>query len=186
MDNYANDFGITKGMIADITKGTCKHMRDFRKTFTDKNKVNLSNKLISELVGKVFEAQCTDIFTKKLGYEVKREMSDSDPDLFFIKIERPLEVKLTSTKTGWRGGEFSKRPFDYLLVSWGGDFDEYFICLVRLTKKDWHSNIARGYYAPDYKADKLYKRKDKVVFLGSFNKTDRGAIHLVREKIRFG
>ena len=65
MTNYTNDFGITKDMILEISKATCKHMKDFKTSFIDKNKVNLSSKLISELVGKVFEAQCAKILIDK-------------------------------------------------------------------------------------------------------------------------
>ncbi|MBI5158904.1 hypothetical protein HY992_02180 [Candidatus Micrarchaeota archaeon] len=149
----------------------------------DKYGVNLSNKLISELVGKIFEVQCEQILTKKLGYEVRKEKSDKEPDLFFTKIKRPLEVKLTSTANAWTGGEFSKRPFDYLLVSWGGNFGEFFMALVHLEKKDWKSNFKSNFYGPSYSAKKLHERQDKIVLLGSLEETPRGAIKIIRKKI---
>lgn len=121
--------------------------------------------------------------TKRLGYEVRKEKSDKEPDLFFTKISRPLEVKLTSTTSAWTGGEFSKRPFDYLLVSWGGNFDEFFIALVHLKKTDWKSNFASNFYGPSYSAAKLFGRKDKQILMGGFEKTPRGAIKIVREKV---
>ena len=46
----------------------------------------------------MFEVHCERVLTKRLGYEVRKEKSDKEPDLFFTKINKPLEVKLTSTK----------------------------------------------------------------------------------------
>lgn len=100
-------FGIDKTIALEIAQETSRCMLDFKSDFMDKYGVNLSNKLISELVGKIFEVQCEQILTKKLGYEVRKEKSDKEPDLFFTKIKRPLEVKLTSTANAWTGGEFS-------------------------------------------------------------------------------
>ena len=178
-----NKFGITRNYALEIARKTSTCMLDFRADFIDKYGVNLSNKLISELVGKIFEIQCERVLTKHLGYEIRKETSDKEPDLLFTKINMPLEVKLTSTTTAWTGGEFSKRPFDYLLVSWGGDFDEFFMALVHLKKKDWKSNFKSNFYGPSYSAKKLFGRKDKTILLGSFEKTKRGAIKAVREKI---
>ncbi len=183
MPGTSNKFGITKAMILEIARQTSRCMNDFKQDFIDKYGVNISNKLISELVGKIFEVQCERIMTKKLGYEVHKETSDKDPDLTFTRINKPLEVKLTSTTNAWTGGEFSKRPFDYLLVSWGGNFDEFFIALIHLEKKDWKSNFKSNFYGPSYSAKKLFSRKDKMVFLGGFEKSQRGAIKIVREKI---
>lgn len=179
----ANAFGLTKEMILEVTSETSKCMLDFKKDFVDKYNVNLSNKLISEIIGKLFEVQCERVFTNRLGYEVRKERNDKEPDLFFTKINKPLEVKLTSTDNAWTGGEFSKRPFDYLLVSWGGLFNEFFIALVHLEKSDWHSNISKNFYGPSYKAKKLYERKDKIILLGSLERTPRGAIKVKRENI---
>lgn len=179
----ANVFGITRQIALEIARETSRCMLDFKREFIDKYSVNLSNKLISELFGKLFEAQCERVLTKHLGYEVRKEQSDKEPDLFFTKIGKPLEVKVTSTTNAWTGGEFSKRPFDYLLVSWGGNFDEFFMAQVRLEKKDWESRFQNNFYGPAYSARKLHSRKDKVVLLGRFEKTPRGAIKLIREKL---
>ncbi|MEM3086105.1 MAG: hypothetical protein QXT68_03070 [Halobacteria archaeon] len=171
-------------MVRKVARETAECMSDFKTNFVEKYKINISNKLTSELVGKIFETRCESIFSKSLGYAVRREASDKDPDLYFTRINRPLEVKLTSTLTAWTGGEFSKRPFDYLLVSWGGSFDEYFVALVRLVKKDWKSNYQKKFYGPSYSAKKLYERKDKKVFMGDFKVNEsRGSVKIVRERI---
>ncbi|MEW6294811.1 MAG: hypothetical protein AB1467_00765 [Candidatus Diapherotrites archaeon] len=178
-----NKFGLTKDVVFKVIQETSQAMKKFRQEYLDKYGVNVSNKLLSELLSKIMEAKAEDIFTKAVGYEIKKETKDSEPDLFFTKIKTPLEIKTTSTLTAWTGGEFSKRPFDYLLVSWGGNFDEFFVALVKLKKADWKSNFSKNFYGPSYSAQKLFKRKDKEVFLGSFEKTSRGAIKIVREKV---
>lgn len=178
-----NKFGLTKETVFEVMKETSSAMKRFRLEYLDKYGVNVSNKLLSELVSKIMEAKAEMIFTKALGYEIKKETKDSEPDLFFTKMNAPLEIKTTSTLTAWTGGEFSKRPFDYLLVSWGGNFDEFFVTLVKLKKSDWKSNFSKNFYGPSYSAQKLFKRKDKEIFLGSFEKSKRGAIKIAREKV---
>jgi len=178
-----NEFGLTREVTLEIANETSTCMLHFKQDFIDRYGVNLSNKLISELLGKMFEVHCERVLTKRLGYEVRKEKSDKEPDLFFTKINKPLEVKLTSTKNAWTGGEFSKRPFDYLLVSWGGAFDEFFIALVHLEKTDWRSNFESNFYGPSYSAKSLSERKDKIILLGSLEKTPRGAVLVKREKI---
>lgn len=178
-----NKFGLTKDIVFKVMQETSQAMKKFRQEYLDKYGVNVSNKLLSELLSKIMEAKAEDIFTKAIGYEIKKETKDSEPDLFFTKINTPLEIKTTSTLTAWTGGEFSKRPFDYLLVSWGGNFDEFFVALVKLKKTDWKSNFSKNFYGPSYLTQKLFKRKDKEVFLGSFEKTHRGAIKIVRAKV---
>jgi hypothetical protein len=178
-----NKFGLTREIVFKVMKETSKAMKNFKQDYLDKYKVNVSNKLLSELLSKIMEVNAEKIFTRELGYKIMKETKDSEPDLFFTKINTPLEIKTTSTLNAWTGGEFSKRPFDYLLVSWGGDFDEFFVALVRLKKTDWKSNFAKNFYGPSYSSKRLFLRKDKEVFLGSFEKTKRGAVKLVREKI---
>lgn len=102
----------------------------------DEYDISFSNKNLSEIIGKIMEKVCADTFTQKLSFEVKRARVDKDPDLTFTEIDAPMEIKITSTDKSWTGGEFSKRPFDYLLASWGGNFDEFFCCLVHLEKED--------------------------------------------------
>ena len=173
-------FGLTKDIVLDSLKVVVSRMKNFSQEYGD---LGLSKKNISELIGKIMEKACADNFSKKLGYEVKRAMADRDPDLTFTKINIPMEIKMTSTDNSWTGGEFSKRPFDYLMVSWGGNFDEFFCCLVHLEKEDWKSNFQNNFYGPSLLAKTIYDKKDKIVFFGEFITTDRGTIKLKREKV---
>ena len=173
-------FGLTKEIVLESLKIVVSRMRKFNQKWGD---LCLSRKNISELIGKIMEKACADTFSKKLGYEVKRALADRDPDLTFTKINIPMEIKMTSTDNSWTGGEFSKRPFDYLMVSWGGNFDEFFCCLVHLEKNDWKSNFQNNYYGPSLSAKTIHDKKDKIVFFGEFITTDRGTIKLKREKV---
>ncbi len=177
-----NKFAITKEMILEILKGVSKRMQAFNELKIDYD-IHLSNKNLSEIIGKIMEKVAADVFSKRLGYEVKRTMADRDPDLIFTKISLPIEIKMTSTKNAWTGGEFSQRPFDYLLVSWGEDAKEFFCCLVHLDKSDWKSNMSKKFYGPSLSAKTVYEKKDKIIFCGYFEITNRGTVRIKREKI---
>ena len=179
-----NEFNITQEMVIEILEGVSFRMQKFKKELMDEYDLSFSNKNLSEIIGKIMEKGASDVFTKRLGYEVKRALADREPDLLFTKINKPMEIKITSTENAWTGGEFSQRPFDYLLVSWGGDFDEFFCCLVHLDKKDWESNISKKFYGPSLKAKTINNKKDKIVFYGNFKVTERGTIKVGRQKIR--
>lgn len=178
-----NKFGITKDMIIEIMKGVSRGMRVFTE-LKAKYDVQLSNKNISEILGKIMEEVASKIFSNRLGYPVKKAMKDRDPDLYFTKIELPIEIKVTSTEDAWTGGEFSKRPFDYLLVAWGGqEYNEFFVCFTHLDKSDWKSNMAKNFYGPSLKAKTVYDKKDKIIFIGRLEPTPRGAVKIKRENI---
>ena len=175
-----NEFGLTKSLILEVMRETARRMKHLKQHFIDEYDVHMSNKNISEILSKVMEKVAADIFTERLSYKVEKAKADREPDLFSTKIKRPLEIKVTSTDVAWTGGEFSKRPFDYLLVSWGGGFDEFFVALAHLEKKDWTSRIKQSYYGPSFPAKALFKRKDKEIFIGGFN--EKGT-RLLRERV---
>lgn len=176
-----NPFGLTKDLILEIMQDVCRKMEFLKIQLVDEYEITLSNKNLSEIVGKIMEKSASDILTKRFGYEVKCAQNDQEPDLFFIKIEKPLEIKVTSTTSSWTGGEFSKRPFDYLLVSWDPEtFNKFFVCLVHLEKEDWKSNFSNNYYGPSYSKQKLFERNDKIIFLGDLIKKGK-TIQLIRE-----
>lgn len=177
-----NKFGITKEMILEILRGVSKRMRAFNELKIEYD-IHLSNKNLSEIIGKIMEKVAADVFSKRLGYDVNRAMADRDPDLIFTKINLPMEIKMTSTDNAWTGGEFSQRPFDYLLVSWGEDTKEFFCCLVHLEKSDWKSNMSKKFYGPSLSSKTIYDKKDKIIFIGNLEITKRGAIKIKRERI---
>jgi hypothetical protein len=168
----------TRENLLEVMKEVKRRMGAITKILQDYG-VYFSNKNLSEMVGKVMEKTASEFFTKKMGYEVKNALSDKQPDLLFTKINFPIEIKMTSTTNAWTGGEFSQRPFDYFLCSWGNKFDEFFVCCVKLKKEDWKSNMGNNYYGPSLSIKKLIEIKDKLILIGSIDEEGR----MIREKV---
>lgn len=177
------DFGLDKATVSEIIKETSFKMRKANSDVFKPYGIHLSNKNLSEIIGKIMEKTAADILFRKLGYKVRNAQSDSEPDLAFTSVGKAVEIKITSTNNAWTGGEFSKRPLEYLLVSWGGDFDEFFVACVHLDKEDWHSNISKNYYGPSYRAKDLCEKQNKIIFLGSLEVSSKGSVKLKRENI---
>ena len=170
----------TREYLLKILKEVSKRMKVVDEILIKKYDVGFSNKNLSEIIGKIMEKVSSEIYTKELKFEVKNAKSDKEPDLYFTKLELPLEIKMTSTLNSWTGGEFSKRPSHYFLVSWGGNFDEFFICVVKLQKSDWKSNMSKNYYGPSLSIKKLREIEDKLILIGEID--DKG--RMVRERIK--
>jgi hypothetical protein len=169
----------TRDNLIEIMREVSRRMLEVKQHLIDPYEITFSNKNLSEIIGKIMEKVSAEIFTKNLDYEVKEAKADREPDLLFTKINLPLEIKMTSTKNAWTGGEFSQRPFDYFLVSWGGDFDEFFVCCVKLKKEDWKSNMSKNFYGPSLSLKKLREIKDKIILIGKIDEKGR----MVREKL---
>ena len=169
----------TRNNLLLIMERVSQRMLEVKRHLIDPYEITFSNKNLSEIIGKIMEKVASDVFTEKIGYEVKNAKSDKEPDLLFTKTGLCMEIKMTSTNNSWTGGEFSKRPFDYLLCSWGGNFDEFFVCCVKLKKKDWKSNIQNDYYGPTLSLKKIRSLRNKFILVGKID--DKG--RMVREKI---
>lgn len=169
-------YGLTREMLVNVASATRRCMVEFRRTFIEKYEIDISRKLTSELLGKVFETECAREFSKALGYKVERERKDRDPDLWFTEIEKPLEVKVTRTRGEWRGGEFSKRPSPHLFVAWEGDelFDHYFVCLAEISEADWTHGMGKRYYATRMTATALNGVPTKQILIGSIETSRLG------------
>jgi hypothetical protein len=205
---HDNPFGITREMVLEVLKESSEAMHFFVKEFKQKYDVKLSGKIQSETFSNLLEQIASKVFSKRLGYEVKKATGDNTPDLLFTKINMPMEIKVTSGQV-WRGGEFSKRASWHLMVSRNEDFNEFFVCLVDMESNGglWVSAMQQGknYYAPSFKKDQIYKLKDEQtmlvketsapygktkvkaseinIFVGDVIKSNRGAVKLVWEKV---
>ncbi|MFH1583998.1 MAG: hypothetical protein ABIA56_02625 [Actinomycetota bacterium] len=193
-------------MILEVLREGGEAMQFFTKSFKDKYDVKLSGKIQSETFSNLLEQISARVFSKHLGYEIKKANSDNNPDLFFTKINMPMEIKVTSGQV-WRGGEFSKRASWHLMVSRSDEFDEFFVCLVEMKGENdlWISAMQRGkdYYAPSFKKDQIYELKNNqtmlikessapygekinqpkiYIFVGDVVKP-KNAVKLVREKV---
>lgn len=173
MDKRVLDIATRQDVLA-IVKEVSRRMKAVKKNLIEPYDIFFSNKNLSEIIGKIMEKVSANHYTKKLGYKVDNAKSDKEPDLFFTKTKLPIEIKITSTRNAWTGGEFSKRPFHYFMVSWGGDdFDEFFVCVVKLEKTDWKSNMSKNYYGPSLSLKKLNELEDKIVLVGKINEKGR-------------
>lgn len=152
----------------------------------EKVKSEIISNGICKKIAKMFEAN------PSLGTYIKVKVgkSDNDVDLLFTNIttneEYKLEVKVAKNAT-WRGGEFSMRESDHLLVSWNqeGNDVRIYSCVLFLKKDDWHSNMQNGYYAPSlHKRDLI--REDRLDLIGQFvgwYKTDKKTYVKLDEKV---
>jgi len=169
----------TRDNLLAIVKEVARIMNGVRTQLIEPYEIRFSNKNLSEIIGKIMEKVASDVFTEKLGYEVRRATSDREPDLFLTVPGIPLEIKMTSTSNAWTGGEFSKRPFDYLLCSWGGDFNEFFVCCAKLKKSDWKSNMSKNFYGPSLSLKKLMEIRGNKILVGNVDTKGK----MVREKV---
>jgi hypothetical protein len=144
----------------------------------------LSSKQRSEFFGAFLEAAFADAIEFRHGHSSRQPEHDREPDLNFLN-GHTMEVKNTSTDVGWRGGKYSKRPGDYILVSYDKNDNKIFVALAALTEDDWTRPTSNSYYGTTFTADDLERviedGRGKVI-LGSFRYGPRnGKAYLNRE-----
>jgi hypothetical protein len=144
----------------------------------------LSSKQRSEFFGAFLEAAFAESIADEHGYESRQPENDREPDLNFLN-GHTMEVKNTSTDTGWRGGKYSKRPGDYILVSFDKDASKVFVALAALTEDDWTRPTSDSYYGTTFTAGDLQRVIEEgrgKVILGGFRYGPRnGKPYLLRK-----
>ena len=120
----------------------------------------LSTKLKSELISNMLEASFASV-----APEIEAPFSDNEPDLRVMG--NPLEIKTAKTTHVWRGGEFSKRESDYLMVSYddSGTDLKWFFLHTYLLESDWKSSGSGNYYATTVDLNDILK-KDYTILIG--------------------
>lgn len=113
--------------------------------------------------------------------------SDHEPD-FILEDGTPIEIKCTSGEN-WRGGTFSKRAGEYILVSWElNDSNELsmFVCGTYLEESDWVVSKSKNYYATSMtkKAlNNLVSQEKVTVYLGNISEGKRkNSIQILRNE----
>ena len=126
---------------------------------------SLSTKLKSELISNMLEASFS-----KVVPDVISPFTDGEPDLY-VK-GKPLEIKTAKTTHVWRGGEFSKRESDYLLVSYddSGDDLKWFFLHTYLMESDWKSSGSDSYYATTIDLNDVLDGKEHTILMGEIVK----------------
>jgi len=125
----------------------------------------MTKKQLSECISGVIESKMV-IVASSLGIVIEAPKVDSEPD---IKLEyNPLEIK-TTAGSEWRGGEFSKRASDYLMVKYDlidGEF-YWFVMHKYLEEKDWISSKSKKYYATQISVNQML---DGKILIGKLQK----------------
>lgn len=126
---------------------------------------SLSTKLKSELISNMLEASFS-----KVVPNVVSPFSDGEPDLWVDG--NPLEIKTAKTTHTWRGGEFSKRESDYLLVSYddSGEDLKWFFLHTYLMESDWKSSGSDSYYATTIDLNDVLDSKEYSILIGKTQK----------------
>jgi len=122
---------------------------------------SFSTKLKSELISNIVETSFATIIPNTV--DPKR---DAEPDLYID--DKPLELKTSKTTTTWRGGEFSKRDSDYLLIAWDEENNafKWFVCWTHLKEIDWKSSKSSSYYATTIDIDDVLKLEQTEILMG--------------------
>lgn len=125
----------------------------------------LSNKLKSELISNLVETCYTEVVPSS-----RRGRGDHEADIYVD--DQPLEIKTCYNGRSWRGGAFSKRSSDYLMVGWKdiGNTIELFALSVNLLESDWKGGNVGNYYATNIDLDFLLKRGGQVAYGGVIKK----------------
>jgi hypothetical protein len=136
---------------------------------------SLSTKLKSELISSILETAFASVVPNVISPKLDRE-----PDLRVFG--EPLEIKTSKTTYVWRGGEFSKRESDYLLVSYDDSEDtlKWFMIHTHLLESDWKSSVSDSYYATTIDLNYVLENKDHQILIGSLLKKKTKS-HLVCE-----
>jgi len=124
----------------------------------------LSTKLKSELISNALEAAMSKVIPNCEAPTV-----DSKSDVYINGVA--LEIKTTSTSYTWQGGEFSKRPADYLLVGYTddgvGNNIKLFVLHTKLKESDWISSKSDNYYATSIQLKYILKNNKYTVLTGN-------------------
>ena len=139
-------------------------------------------KLKSAVLSNLFENVSAEYFTS-IGIRCNPAESDKDPDLYFPKLEKPVEIKVTgldswdSKKIAWMGGKYSKRTADFILVAWyyndfkNSLFDDdeaeirFYMVNTFIEQSEWNVISDDSYYATKFTSEQL-KNKEYTVLLG--------------------
>lgn len=134
----------------------------------------LSTKLKSELISNIIETTFSSIVPNT--YDPKK---DSEPDLYVNG--KSLEIKTAKTTYMWRGGEYSKRNGNFLLIGWDEIDGEmrWFVIFTFLNENDWKSSTSSNYYATTIDLNDVLKINETEILCGSTVKKK------IKEHIKF-
>lgn len=138
-----------------------KNLKKYLKQFDDDG-LDISNKMKSEFASQIAEKSIKETIPGTTCPKLDKEPDCKIPHKI-TNILTPWEIKCT-TGDSWRGGEYSKRPGYYLLISWKQKEQNIAIFAARLhmIEDDWDKskptkNGNKNYYATTFPKKKLLK-----------------------------
>jgi hypothetical protein len=132
------------------------------KLFADKLGARMSAKLRSEIISALLENSMEKHIPK-----ARAGAGDHEADVYIRNV--PLELKTAFHAREWRGGEYSKRRGDFLLISWTATADNelnWFAVHTLLTEQDWKSSGSKNYYATSVTLDAVLENAQSTVIVG--------------------
>jgi hypothetical protein len=146
--------------------------------FQEKLVARMSTKLQSEIISALVEISFVKIIsTARLGN------GDHEADIYINDI--PVELKTSRKSRKWRGGEFSKRSGNFLLISWDVSKNtnkvQWFVLHGLLEESDWQTSKSKNYYATTISLDEALQKNGNVI-VGNIRKAKK-LTHPIYEEI---
>lgn len=137
--------------------------------FREKLGSRMSAKLQSEIISALVE----NAFAKTID-SARAGNGDHEADVYVDGV--PLELKTSRKSREWRGGEYSKRSGDFLLISWVHNETtnkvEWFVLHTVLEENDWKTSTSKNYYATTISLDEALRKNSKVL-IGDIRKAKK-------------
>jgi len=128
--------------------------------FQEKLGSRMSAKLQSEIISALVE----NSFAKVIS-SARMGNGDREADIYINDI--PVELKTSRKSREWRGGEFSKRSGNFLLISWDVSKNtnkvQWFVLHGLLEESDWKTSKSKNYYATTISLDEALQKNGSVI-----------------------
>lgn len=185
--HYFNDFISTS-----VMKSALHDVNSFiTPIFNSPQGKRLSTKTKSELISVSLEYAFTHHLSLRTNLPVSSASSDNDPDIILGDRIAGAEIKVASCSldkslrgnVSWRGGSFSKRAGDYLLISWATLQNKlsFFVAYSNLQESDWNESSSKNYYATEISVSDLISKHSPIILIGNTTTTPKGHNRLLLE-----
>ena len=142
--------------------------------------IPFNTRLKSEIISSLFEIE-TASYYKENGYNIKNASNYSEPDIFFIDSNTPLEIKVTKDKSSikWMGNKISKKESQFVLIVlnevesnlFSTDKGlKFYITTVYLTPEDWSGKDDGYSYHASFLPFSVVQSKEKTNLVGNEKK----------------
>lgn len=140
-----------------------------------------SKRVRSGVISELFET-ISATYYNSVGIPTEACKNDTEPDLYFTEIDKPCEIKVTSSnKREWMGNHISKKSSEFILISWeykeatdtlfGTQPEDLSFCVINvfLDKDDWMT-LGKEYNGTKITSKMLDKKKLNILVDGSRKK----------------